>query len=369
MSQSLRPEPKQAVQDLLTYRPSFGTADNGRLIRLSANEGALGASPKVASFLDNSDTQLHRYPEIQDPALHQAIARRYSLNAEQILSSNGSDELIALLALAYLEPGDEVIHSQYAFLVIPQAVRIAGGVPVAAADDGLTVSVDNLLAAVSPRTKMVFLVNPNNPTGTMIPFEEVERIHAGLPPHVMLVLDWAYAEYLDDGFSDKAARMVEAHDNVVMTRTFSKLHGLASLRLGWAYCPDHVVTALGSIRGPFSVNDVAAKAGAIAIEDTDFQALSISHNEKWVKLMTEFLNQQGFEVTPSVTNFILIRFDPETGPSATDAAAFMAERGVLLRTMHPYGLDSYLRMSMGTDDEMEVVKDCFAALRLRYPAL
>lgn len=355
-----KPEPKKSVRSLLSYRPSFGAAEQDDLIRLSANEGALGVSPHVSAFLKQASFEPHRYPEIQDGALIEAIAKRYRLNPHHIVTSNGSDELIALLTMGYLEQGDEVIHSQYAFLVIPQAVHIAGGVPVSVQDDAdMTVNIDNMLDAVTERTKMVFLVNPNNPTGTHISMEEVKRLHAGLRPDILLVLDWAYAEYMDDSFSDDAAEMVAQFDNVVMTRTFSKLHGLAAFRLGWAYCPEDVLTTLGSIRGPFSVNAVAAEAGRIAVQDAEFQELSVRHNEKWIALMSDFLRQLGLEVVPSVTNFILIGFDRLAPLTAQEASEYFAKNGILLRTMKPYGLDNYLRMSMGTDEEMVKVKACF----------
>ena len=347
-----KPQPKAAIQSLLSYRPSFGEAKEGRLIRLSANEGALGASPHVQKALQNNAMASHRYPEVQDRHLNAAIAERYGLDASRILSSNGSDELISLITMAYLESGDEVVMSQYAFLVIPQATRIAGGTVVRANDVDMVANVDNLLAAVTEKTKIVFLVNPNNPTGTMISMDEVRRLHNHLPSHVLLVLDWAYAEYLDQSFSDEAAHMVESAENIVMTRTFSKLHGLAGLRLGWAYCSPELLTTLASIRGPFSVNQVAVRAGIAAVQDTEFQAKSVAHNNKWIAAMVPFLAQLGLEVIPSSTNFILFRFDPAAGPSAHEASDFFAEQNILLRTMDPYGLGDCLRMSIGTDEEM-----------------
>ncbi len=357
-----KPQPKQAIASLLSYRPSFGEASHGRLIRLSANEGALGCSEKVKQALSSPNSDPSRYPEIQDHHLNQAIAERYHLKADQILTANGSDELISLLTLAYLEPGDEVVMSQYAFLVIPQATHIAGGIPVKADDVNMTVSVDNMLAAVTARTKMVFLVNPNNPTGTMISMDEVRRLHENLPEHILLVLDWAYAEYLGPEFSDEAARMVEQFDNVIMTRTFSKLHGLAGLRLGWAYCPPDILTTLASIRGPFSVNQMAVTAGIAALRDVAFQQKSFDHARKWIEVLPQFLMQLGLEVLPSHTNFLLIRFDSEKGPSAKQADAFFTARNILLRTMGAYGLNDYLRMSVGTDAEMEIVKEAFLEL-------
>ena len=365
MTHPSKPQPKAAIRSLLSYRPSFGEAKQEGVIRLSANEGALGTSPHVQRALQTNGIATHRYPEVQDRHLNAAIAERYGLDASRILSSNGSDELISLITMAYLEPGDEVVMSQYAFLVIPQATRIAGGTVVKADDVYMVTSVDNLLAAVTERTKIVFLVNPNNPTGTIISMDEVRRLHANLPSHVLLVLDWAYAEYLDESFSDEAARMVESADNIVMTRTFSKLHGLAGLRLGWAYCSSDLLTTLASIRGPFSVNQVAFRAGIAAVEDREFQKKSVAHNNKWISAMCPFLEQLGLEVVPSSTNFILFRFDSKTGPSAQQASDFFAAQNILLRTMEPYGLGDCLRMSIGTDEEMAVVKEAF--LRLMQP--
>lgn len=364
--QPSKPQPKAAIRTLLSYRPSFGEAKQGRLIRLSANEGALGASPHVHKVLRPAWMEPHRYPEVQDQHLNSAIAERYGLDSSRVLSSNGSDELISLITMAYLEPGDEVVMSQYAFLVIPQATRIAGGTVVKADDVDMVTSVDNLLGAVTHKTKIVFLVNPNNPTGTLISMDEVRRLHANLPSHILLVLDWAYAEYLDQSFSSEAARMVEQADNVVMTRTFSKLHGLAGLRLGWAYCSPDLLTTLASIRGPFSVNQVAFRAGIAAVQDKEFQQKSVAHNDKWIAAMVPFLVQLGLEVVPSSTNFILFRFDPEIGPSAQQASDFFAAQNILLRTMEPYGLSDCLRMSIGTDEEMAIVKEAF--LRLMQPA-
>jgi histidinol-phosphate aminotransferase len=361
-----KPQPKAAIRTLLSYRPSFGEAKQGRLIRLSANEGALGASPHVHKVLRPDWMEPHRYPEVQDQHLNSAIAERYGLDSSRVLSSNGSDELISLITMAYLEPGDEVVMSQYAFLVIPQATRIAGGKVVKADDVDMVTSVDNLLGAVTHKTKIVFLVNPNNPTGTLISMDEVRRLHANLPSHILLVLDWAYAEYLDQSFSSEAARMVEQADNVVMTRTFSKLHGLAGLRLGWAYCSPDLLTTLASIRGPFSVNQVAFRAGIAAVQDKEFQQKSVAHNDKWIAAMVPFLAQLGLEVVPSSTNFILFRFDSEIGPSAQQASDFFAAQNILLRTMEPYGLSDCLRMSIGTNEEMAIVKEAF--LRLMQPA-
>ena len=363
---SVKPSPKQAVASLVSYRPAFGKVSNEKPIRLSANEGALGWSPKVEEALRNAPFQVNHYNLPQSADLHEAIAKRYDLDAARIVTANGSDELIGLICLAYLEDGDEAIHTQYGFLVFPQATIIAGGKPVVAKDaEGLVVSVDNILAAVTKRTKIVFLANPNNPTGTLISEDEVRRLHAGLPSDVILVLDWAYAEYVRDGMA-YGARMVEEFDNVVMFRTFSKMHGLAAQRLGWGYFPDEIRDVLASIRPPFSINTVASTLGIAALEDLAFQEQSMAHNEKWQIEFPKRMAEIGLTVLPTTANFFLIDFTARgaghNGPDAKTALSFMAERNILLRGMTPYHLDEYLRISIGTDDEMAQVLAAFATL-------
>lgn len=362
MNMSMRsPTPKQAVASLVSYRPALGKVSGEAPIRLSANEGALGWAPLVEKCLRDDHFQINHYNVPQSAALHEAIAARYQLDSDRILTANGSDELIGLICLAYLEDGDEAIHTQYGFLVFPQATIIAGGVPVVAPDDGLTASVDNILKVVSEKTKIVFLANPNNPTGTLISEEEVRRLHASLPSHVILVLDWAYAEYVRDGMS-YGARMVEEFENVVMFRTFSKMHGLAAQRLGWGYFPDPIRDVLASIRPPFSINSIASALGIAALEDVAFQEQSLLHNEKWQEAFPKRMAELGYVVRPSAANFFLIDFSAHNGPSASQALAFLAEKRILLREMTPYKLDDYLRMSIGTDEEMEIVLEAFTAL-------
>ena len=356
------PKPTKSISTLVSYRPEVAALPDTRIIRLSVNEGALGPSPKAVEALKDITPDMHRYPEQIDRGLVSAIADVFNLNPEMILPSNGSDELIGLLATAYLEDGDEAIYTQYGFLVFPQAIRIAGGVPVIAADDGLTVSVDAIIAALTPRTKLIFLANPNNPTGTMIAKSEVERLIAAVPSHVVIVLDSAYAEYVpaEDGTYTSGAEYVEAYDNVVMLRTFSKIFGLGSLRLGWGYFPPAILSVLASIRGPFSVNAAAATAGRAAVLDRDFIAQSVEHNRVWIDRMRHSINQAGFEALPTAANFFLIRFADAAAAGA--ALEFLRERGVLLRNMVPYGLPDCLRMSLGTEEEMEITAAFFKDL-------
>jgi len=351
--------PKKAIADLVSYRPEVKASPSGRQIRLSVNEGALGPSPKAKEALASVAETLHRYPAQISADLVQAIAERFDLKPELILPSNGSDELIGLLATAYLNDGDEAIYTQYGFLVFPQSIRIAGGIPVRVDDDALTVSIDNIINAVTEKTRLIFLANPNNPTGTMITKAEVERLIASVPSSVIIVLDSAYSEYIahdDEDYTDGAA-YVERHDNVVMLRTFSKMFGLGALRLGWGYFPPEIFAVLASIRGPFSVNAAAAAAGTAAVQDRAFFEKSLAHNDKYMPLMQASIEQAGFKVMPSRANFFLIKF--AHAEEAAAAHSFMATRGIQLRGMIPYGLPEYLRMSLGDDEEMEITAAAF----------
>ena len=353
------PKPKSSIEKLVTYSTEKPIPLEGGSIRLSVNEGALGPSPMAREALARMGAEIHRYPHQVDRGLVEAIAEVEGLDPDRILPTNGSDELIGLLALAFLEPGDEAIHTQYGFTVFPQSIRVAGGVPVVAQDDDLTVSVDSILSCVTPKTRMVFVANPNNPTGTMVGRAEIERLVAGVPSDVVVVLDSAYAEFVrvgDEAYT-AGADLVEKHENVAMLRTFSKIYGLAALRLGWGYCPPKIIAALSAVRGPFSVNAAAAVAGTAAVRDREFVEANLKHNGEWMPKMQESIRQAGFEPLPSHTNFFLIRF---SGPEEADSAReFLRQKGILVRGMGQYNLPDYLRMSLGTAEEMEITANAF----------
>ena len=354
-------KPKSSVATMVGYAPNHGDAVRpGRLIRLSANEGALGMSPKALAAIRNADPDLHRYPAVAASRLAEAVAKRNGIDPAGIVFGCGSDELIQTLCLAYLEPGDEAIHTQYGFLVYLLATRIAGGVPVMALDDAYTVNVDAILAAVTDRTRMVFLANPNNPTGTYIPQNEVNRLRAGLREDILLVMDAAYCEYVTKNDFDSGIALVEAHDNVVMLRTFSKLYGMAGLRLGWAYAPKDIAMTLDSIKQPFGVNSLAIAAGIAAVEDMAFQQAVVENNNRWLPWSVEKFIELGLEPLPTVTNFLLLRFPEEEGRDADAARAFLAGRNILVREMGGYGVPDTIRLSIGTGEEMRDVVDALA---------
>ncbi len=322
-----------------------------RVVKLSSNENPYGASPAaIAAFREAGDT-LALYPDGGATALREAIAKAEGLNSERIVCGAGSDEILSLLCLAYAGPGDEVMHSAHGFLMYRLSTLAVGAEPVSIPEQDLTADIDAMIAAANEKTKIVFLANPNNPTGTMIPDTEIRRLREGLPAHTLLVIDAAYAEYVDDPDYETGARLVEQRQDTVMTRTFSKIHGLAALRLGWGYGPAGVVDALNRVRGPFNVAAPALAAGTEAIADDRFITHARDGNRVERARVTTALEQLGFTVAPSHGNFVLAEFG-EGGPrSAAAADEFLQKRGILIRRMESYGLPAHLRISIGTAEE------------------
>jgi histidinol-phosphate aminotransferase len=353
--------PRPGVLDISAYVPGKSDAPGvAKVFKLSSNETPLGASPKATDAYRALADHLEAYPDGASLRLREAIARRYGLDPARIVCGSGSDEILALLANAYVGPGDEGIFTTHGFLVYRINITGAGGTPVVAEEKDLTANVDAILAKVTPRTKIVFLANPNNPTGTYVAFEEVKRLHAALPPHVLLVIDSAYAEYVTRNDYSSGLELAAQYDNVVMTRTFSKIYGLAALRIGWCYAPAHVCDALNRIRGPFNVNAAAIEAGVAAIGDVGHVEKSIAHNDKWLPWLTQEITKIGLEVVPSVGNFLLIRFPNTPGRTAADADRFLTARGLVLRAVGAYGLPDCLRMSVGTEEANRLVVNALA---------
>ncbi len=351
-----RPVPKPGILDIAPYTPGkSGAGLTGRVFKLSANETPLGPSPKAIEAYKSAADHLEDYPEGTSRALRQAIGRTYGLDPDHIICGAGSDEILNLLAHTYLGPGDEAIHTTHGFLVYPIATMANGAVNVIAPEKNFTADVDAILNAVTPRTKMVWLANPNNPTGTYVPFDEVKRLRAGLPSHVLLVIDAAYSEYVMRNDYEAGIEMVSTTDNTVMTRTFSKIHGLASLRVGWMYGPANIVDAVNRIRGPFNVSTPAMLAAVASLEDTAHQEISRVHTDKWRTWLTDEVGKLGLTVTPSAANFILIHFPQEAGKTADDADAFLTKRGLILRGLKNYKLPHALRMTVGTEEANRLV--------------
>jgi len=359
---SAHPQPRPGVLDIDAYVPGKSAAPGvKRVFKLSSNETPLGPSPKAIAAFRAAADHLEDYPDGAASDLREAIGRAFGLDPARIVCGAGSDDLLNLLARAYLRDGDEAIHTTHGFLVYPIATLGTGAKPVMAAEKNYRADVDAILACVTPRTKMVFLANPNNPTGTYLPFDEIKRLHAGLPSHVLFVLDAAYAEYVSRNDYEAGIELVATSDNVVMCRTFSKIYGLAALRLGWLYGPAHVVDAVNRIRGPFNVNTPAIVAGIAAIEDTAHLEVAREHNRYWLAWLTEEIGKLGLEVTPSVANFVLIHFPQKEGCTAQDADAFLTARGLILRQVGAYRLPHALRMSVGSEEANRLTVETLAA--------
>ena len=356
-----RPQPRPGVLDIAPYVPGKSSAPGvAKVFKLSSNETPLGASEATIAAYKTIAGHLEDYPDGSASALREAIGGVFGLDPDRIVCGAGSDDLLNLIARAYLSDGDEAIHTTHGFLVYPIATLGTGAKPVVAPEKNFTADVDAILARVSPRTKVVFLANPNNPTGTYLPFDEVKRLHKGLPPQVLLVLDAAYAEYVQRNDYESGIELVATSENVVMCRTFSKIYGLAALRLGWMYGPAPIVDAINRIRGPFNVNAPAIAAGIAAIRDTAHVETSRAHNTRWLAWLTEEIGKLGLPVTPSVANFVLIHFPETKGRTAKDADAFLTKRGLILRQVGAYKLPNALRMSVGTEEANRLVVKALA---------
>ncbi|HEY1722179.1 MAG TPA: histidinol-phosphate transaminase [Magnetospirillaceae bacterium] len=350
------PQPRPGV---LQVKPYIGGESQlpgiTRVIKLASNESALGPSPHAIEAARADAEVMHRYPDGDAIELRKALGAHHGLDPAQIVCGAGSDEILHLICQGYCSPGDEVLYTKHGFAIYPVAAQASGATPVAAPEVNLTASVDNLLAAVTPKTKIVFLANPNNPTGTYISADELKRLRAGLPEHVLFVIDSAYAEFVGANDYSAGVELVNAGENTMMTRTFSKIYAMGGMRLGWAYCPPNVADVLNRVRGPFNVTSAALAAGKAALEDKAFVALAREHNDYWRPWLADELAKIGITTTPSVANFVLARFPEAAGRDAKSADAFLRKNGIIVRAMGGYHLPDCLRITIGTGEELRLL--------------
>jgi histidinol-phosphate aminotransferase len=348
--EALRPRPGVLAVD--TYVPGRSKlAGDGPVIKLSSNETPLGPSPHAVEAFREAASRLDRYPDGSYPKLREALGAAYGLNPAHIVCGNGSDELFHVLSQAYLGPGDEAIYTEHGFLVYRIAILAAGATPIIAPERNLTADVDAILERVTPRTRAVFIANPNNPTGTYLTHQEIRRLRNELPGNALLILDGAYAEYVNRNDYEAGIELVATTPNTVMTRTFSKIYGLAAARVGWAYAPAAIADALNRIRSPFNLAEPSVLAAVAALHDRAHIDNAKAHNELWRDRVTRELRQIGYDVRDSAANFVLIPFGSEEGRTAQDAEAYLHSKRIILRQVSAYKLPHALRMTIGLEHE------------------
>lgn len=356
------PSPKPWIMEIAPYVPGRSTTDDGRKVaKLSSNENPLGTSKEAVAAFSDEKVTLARYPDAAAVELREAIAARYGLDPQRIIYGTGSDEVLHLVAGAYAGPGDEVIFVRYGFAVYEIATRRVGATPVIAPDKDYATDVDAILDCVTPRTRIVYVANPNNPTGTFAPRAEMERLHRSLPPEVMLVIDQAYAEYLDPEDDDGMFALAATSPNVMITRTFSKIYGLAAERIGWGYASSEAVAAMHRIRAPFNITIAGQKAAIAALYAQGFVDHSREHNSRWRAWLADEiarLGNAGLRAVPSKANFLLVLF--EGALNAETAYKKLMDEGFIVRWLPGQKLAHGLRISIGTEEEMRGVA---AALR------
>ena len=349
------PKAKPGVLAITPYAGSEACMDGTDRIVVSSNESAFGASRQAMEAYSRASEDIRRYPEIDARSLRQALADHHGLDVEWIICGCGSDQIIDLLALCFAGPGDETLYTEHGFTMYPIASLGVCATPIAVPETNLSADVDALLAAVTDRTRIVFLANPNNPTGTYLPEGELRRLHAGLPENVLLVLDGAYAEYVMEDDYEAGENLVREASNVVMTRTFSKIHALAGLRVGWAYASVEIIDVLDRVRPPFNVSAPAIAAAKAALADREHTERSRAHNAGMLTWFVGQVEALGLRVNPSVANFVIVHFDPDTPRNAEAAYRFLFSRGIVTRRVAGYDLPDWVRMSIGTREEMEEV--------------
>ncbi len=356
-----RPIPRPGILDITPYVPGKSKAEGiAQPVKLSGNENVLGCSPLAkAAFIAAAD-RLNVYPDGRADALREAVAKHYDLDPERLIFGDGTDELLHLINQVYLEPGDNMIQGQYGFGAYAIGARATGAQVRFAPEPNLRLEVDEILKLVDERTRLVFITNPANPTGSWLSEAEVRRLHAGLPPSVMLVIDAAYSEFCTEPGFDDGLKLARESNNVIVTHTFSKIHGLAALRVGWAYASLEAADAIDRIRPPFNTSIAAQEAAIAALGDPEFVARSLALVEGGRAFLTQQLGGLGLEVAPSGGNYILVRLPTTPGKTAKGGEAFLASRGYLVRGVAAYGLPDHLRLTIGLEEHNRALVDLIA---------
>ena len=350
-----RPLPKRDFSPIDPYQQGKSVLGNtANPIKLSSNESSYGPSPKAIEAYHSVENVLFRYPDGAQHELRQAIAEIHNLDIDKIICGSGSDELLGLLIRAYAGEADELLLTENHFVMCPIYARTQGITIVLAPEDNYRIDVDSILRMVSDKTRMVIIANPNPPTGTWITGREIKQLHDKLPGDILLIIDAAYAEYVAAGDYDAGFGLVDEFENVVVTRTFSKIYGLAGLRIGWAYCPDHVIDTLQRVRSPFNTTSAALAAAAAAVRDVEYIKSIREKNTNSLKKISSSLTAAGLRVVPGVANFYLTSFTGVEGKTASGAAKYLESKGIIPRPVNS-STDDALRITVGNDAENDAV--------------
>jgi histidinol-phosphate aminotransferase len=350
----MKPQAHKYLLEIENYIPGKSKVGDKKVIKLSSNENALGASPKALIAYIEHAKDVFRYADGSSTLLREKIAQKNNINPNQIVCGAGSDEIIALLTSSFVSVGDEVIYSEYGFLMYPISAQRVGAKAIKVKEKNLKTDVDAIINAVNKKTKIIFIANPNNPTGSYLNKDEINKLVANIPANVLIVLDHAYQEFVTvEDFYD-GLEMVNKYKNVVLTRTFSKIYGLASLRIGWSYSSQNIADILNKARGPFNVSGPAQVSALASLDDDDFTQASKNHNTKWLKILNEeLISINKIKIHPSIANFILIDFlSPKNCEKVNQK---LLENFIIFREMKGYGLPACLRATIGTDQENEII--------------
>ena len=363
----VNPEPRPRILEIEPYVGGKANIDGkDNIIKLSSNESANGPSPLAVEAYMSHANLIGRYPDGGAEDLRTALGSLHKIDADQIVCGAGSDEILQLICKAYSGPGDEVLFTEHSFLVYRLAALAAGATPVAVPEVNLQADVDQILNAVSENTKIVFIANPNNPTGSYLSSTKLDILWRGLPENVLLVIDGAYAEFVGSKDYDAGKNLVSKARNVVMTRTFSKIYALASLRIGWCYAPQSIVDVINRVRGPFNVSGAALNTALAALSDLEHISKAISINKKWLDKLPLALEGTRLKCFPSVGNFILIQFPEEVGINSKSADKYLRQNGIIVRNVDSYGLPNCLRVTLGLDHEMDIFIDLLKTFMGNY---
>jgi len=363
-----KPEPKKYLKNITPYKGGVNNVEGiDKIYKLSSNENSLGPSKLALKKYQEESNNLSLYPDSGNYELIDSISRKYSLESNRIICGCGSDELLHLLARTYLNEGDEGLISENAFAVYPLAILSSGANVVRANEKDLQPNIENLISNITPKTKIIFIANPNNPTGSFINGNDLKSFYSAIPSNVLLVIDAAYSEYVTDPEYEIGFDLAKENTNVVITKTFSKAFGLAGLRVGWAYCPDEITKTLLNIKVPFSVNVAAQKTAIAALEDNKHIQLSINHNSKWLSIFKEEFSKyenKGIKIYPSQCNFVLIEFTSESKIKASNVYYQLCSKGLITREMQEYNLDNFLRITIGTEEANLLLIESFKELMI-----